>query len=32
MPLPLMGGAITLLSQADRDLICNWTVQGAPNN
>jgi hypothetical protein len=32
MPLPLTGITITLLSQADRDLICNWIVQGAPNN
>ncbi len=32
MPLPLMGSTITLLPQADRDLFCNWIVQGAPNN
>ncbi len=32
MPLPLTGIAITLLPQADRDLICNWIAQGAPNN
>jgi hypothetical protein len=32
MPLPLMGSTITLLPQADRDLFCNWIVQGAKNN
>ncbi len=32
MPLPLMGSVITLLPQADRDLICNWITQGALNN
>ena len=32
MPLPLMGSVITLLPQADRDLFCNWIVQGAKNN
>ncbi len=32
MPLPLTGLTITLLPQADRDLICNWILQGAKNN
>ncbi len=32
MPIPLMGLTITLLPQADRDLFCNWIVQGAKNN
>ncbi len=32
MPLPLTGMTITLLPQADRDLFCNWIVQGAKNN
>ena len=30
MPFPLTGATITLLPQADLDLICNWIVQGAP--
>ncbi len=30
MPLPLTGVTLTLLPQADLDLICNWIVQGAP--
>jgi hypothetical protein len=32
MPLPLTGSVVTLLPQADRDLICNWITQGALNN
>jgi hypothetical protein len=32
MPLPLGTAPAALLSQADRDLICNWIVQGAKNN
>jgi hypothetical protein len=30
MPTPLTGATITLLPQADLDLVCNWIVQGAP--
>lgn len=29
MPLPLTGATITLLPQADLDLVCTWIVQGA---
>jgi len=32
MPLPLMGSTITSLPEADRDLFCNWIVQGAKDN
>jgi hypothetical protein len=32
MPLPLMGIVVAVFPQSDRDLICNWITQGAPNN
>jgi|HubBroStandDraft_2_1064218.scaffolds.fasta_scaffold126557_2 hypothetical protein len=32
MPLPLMGFVVAVFAQSNRDLICNWITQGAPNN